>query len=442
MTTSTLQTQASILRELDSRVELGTRSDLATLVHWKQNNSAPVHRWYKYREGFSPELIDVLGLGRRILDPFAGSGSVMVGAAERGLVSTGIDVNPLATFVSRVKLTPLTPRQLEAVRLHAESVGRGQFADESWPTPALNIAEKLFEPEILTTIMQLRRTIEDFAQDEPVHRYLLLAWISSLETVGSYFKEGNGIKYRNMKRAPNAYVRRTEGEWQQTRFGEDQRAFAVKTYIRRLEHMLEDDASVDRSTWAPQRVETGSATAALPRLDGAMDSILFSPPYANRFDYFEALKVELWFGGFVSSYEELRRLRKASMRSHLASDLSQPSEHLDELDGLIDLMDPESYAMKTRVPGLLAGYFDDMRQVLEQCRRLVVTGGRVFVVVGNSAYAGVIVPSDVLIAELGRRVGFSNARVSRVRALTVAPQQRQRLDGLSEYMRESVVELW
>ena len=168
MTTSTLQTQASILRELDSRVELGKRPDLASLVHWKQNNSAPVHRWYKYREGFSPDLIDALGLGRRILDPFSGSGSVMVGAAERGLISTGIDVNPLATFVSRVKLTPLTPRQLEAVRRHAESVGRGRIAAESWPIPPLNIAEKLFEPVILTTIMQLRRTIEDFAHDASV----------------------------------------------------------------------------------------------------------------------------------------------------------------------------------------------------------------------------------------------------------------------------------
>ncbi|WP_281884488.1 hypothetical protein [Agromyces rhizosphaerae] len=442
MTSTLLRTQESMLRELDSRVEFAMRPDLASLVHWKQNNTAPVHRWYRYREGFSPKLIDVLGLGDRILDPFAGSGSVMVGAAERGLSSAGIDVNPLATFVAGVKLAPLSREQIAMVGAHIELIQSGRFATEEWPIPALNIAHKLFEPTIMTAMMQLRRTIEDHVDDDAVHRYLLLAWISSLESVGSYFKEGNGIKYRNMKRAPISYVRRPEGEWQRARFGDDQRAFAVQTYTRRLQDMLEDEGRIDRGAWSPQRIETGNAAEVLPNLHGEMDSILFSPPYANRFDYFEALKVELWFGGFVSTYEELRKLRKSSMRSHLASDLTQPSASLEELSGLIALMDESSYAMRTRVPGLLAGYFDDMRKVLEQCRRLLARGGRVFVVVGNSAYAGVIVPSDALIAEIGRRVGFSNVRVSVVRPLAVAPQQRLRLDGLSQYMRESVVELW
>lgn len=442
MISSLLRTQESMLRELDSRVEFAARPDLATLVHWRQNNTAPVHRWYRYREGFSPQLIDVLGLGRRILDPFAGSGSVMVGAAERGLSSSGIDVNPLATFVSGVKLTPLSRQQINTVGSHIELIRSGRLASEEWPMPALNIAEKLFEPTIMTVMMQIRRTIEDHADDDTVYSYLLLGWISSLEAVGSYFKEGNGIKYRNMKRAPVSYVRRPEGEWQRARFGDDQRAFALQTYVRRIEDMLEDEGRVDREAWTPQYIETGNATEVLPNLEGEMDSILFSPPYANRFDYFESLKVELWFGGFVSSYEELRKLRKSSMRSHLASDLTQPSESLEELSSLVELMDKDSYAMRTRVPSLLAGYFDDMRKVLEQCRRLLASGGKVYVVVGNSAYAGVIVPSDALIAEIGRRVGFSNARVSTVRPLTVAPQQRLRLDGLSQYMRESVVELW
>jgi hypothetical protein len=61
------------------------------------------------------------------------------------------------------------------------------------------------------------------------------------------------------------------------------------------------------------------------------------------------------------------------------------------------------------------------------------------VVVGNSAYAGVIVPTDLLLARIGREAGFSRARLDRVRHLTVAPQQRSRLGPLTELMRESVV---
>ena len=40
--------------------------------------------------------------------------------------------------------------------------------------------------------------------------------------------------------------------------------------------------------------------------DSSIDGIIFSPPYANCFDYTEIYKLELWFGGFVKDYSELK----------------------------------------------------------------------------------------------------------------------------------------
>lgn len=181
----------------------------------------------------------------------------------------------------------------------------------------------------------------------------------------------------------------------------------------------------------------------MPKLDsGSFDSVVFSPPYANRFDYFESMKVELWFGGFVKSYNELNALRKTSMRSHLGADLNQTTTMVPDLEEVIQSMDQNSYAVGMRVPSLLRGYFEDVRQVLAESRRVTKKNGHTFVVVGNSAYAGMIVPTDSLVAQIGKDTGFSNAKVHVVRALTVAPQQRARLVGLEQFMRESVVELW
>jgi site-specific DNA-methyltransferase (adenine-specific) len=94
-----------------------------------------------------------------------------------------------------------------------------------------------------------------------------------------------------------------------------------------------------------------------------------------------------------------------------------------------------------RVPALLRGYFSDMARILEQCRTVLVPGGRCCVVVGNSAYGGVIVPTDELIAQLGRAAGYAEAAVVPVRHLTVAPQQRNALRGREALMRESDVVL-
>jgi len=70
-----------------------------------------------------------------------------------------------------------------------------------------------------------------------------------------------------------------------------------------------------------------------------------------------------------------------------------------------------------------------------------VPGGQCCIVVGNSAYGGVIIPTDELIARLGLAAGFDAASVVPVRPLTVAPQQRSELRGRGGLMRESIVVL-
>ena len=419
------------------------RPELAGLVNWGGGAELPVHRWFRYREGFSPELIGALGLGRRILDPFCGAGSILVGAALRDRAAMGIDVNPLATFVARVKLSALGDRDIAAAHRFLAGCRSAVATAEPWPVPALRIATKVFEPAVLDTLLRMRTLIEERSATKGQRRFLLLAWVAILEAVGSYFKEGNGIKYRNRRRRPGGYVARPDGAWQRKRFGDDQAAFVVAAFTAQLAMMLDDVGLWRQGGWDGQRVMDGSALDELPALEPAsFDDIVFSPPYANRFDYCESQKVELWFGGFVDGYEDLAGLRKRTLRSHLGAALNRPAPGVPpELEALIALIDPASYAGRARVPALLRGYCSDLATVLAQCRRLLVPGGRCFVVVGNSAYGGVIVPVDSLVARLGLEAGFAEAAVVPVRHLTVAPQQRRALAGRERWMRESVVVL-
>lgn len=436
------QPLAALLREINATAAFQPRPDLASFVNWRGNATAPVHRWLRYREAYSPHLISKLSLGERILDPFCGCGSILIGAAQEGVTSAGIDINPLAVFAARVKLTPLSPAQLRGVREFLDGFGASVPGATPWPVPPLGIAAKVFEPEILRTLLQTRAVIEDrFSSDPGCRDFLHLAWVAILQGVGSYFKEGNGIKYRNRKRLKSRYVRREEGLWQEQRFGPDQRKFVLESFLDHARMMLGDTPHWSQGRWREQLVIEGNVLQMDQLLDGrTFDSIVFSPPYANRFDYFESMKVELWFGGFVDSYEANGRLRKASLRSHLGADLNRPYERVEPLERLIDLMDRDASSWRMGVPELLRGYFDDMRTTLVHCRGLL-DGGRCFIVVGNSAFAGVIVPTDVLLATIGLESGFTRAEILVTRHLTVAPQQRSRLLGLEGDMRESVVVL-
>lgn len=436
------RTLTSILRKLNESVPFSERSDLSSFVNWKGNAASPIHRWMRYREAYSPHLITKLGLGSSILDPFCGCGSILIGAAENGYSSTGIDINPLAVFATKVKLTPLPKGKIAALKRFAAMLTNTGDLGKAWPLPALSIASKVFEPVITDTLLKIRRLIEsEFSDDSESRDFLMLAWIAILESVGSYFKEGNGIKYRNKKRLKTGYVQRLEGAWQTERFGDDQELFVRDAFEAQIQMMLQDTKFWRKGDWAKQEVVHGNVLE-MDSLLGTRkyESVIFSPPYANRFDYFESMKVELWFGGFVDSYESINRFRKASLRSHLGADLTRPYEPISELEKLIGLMDQDASSWRMGVPALLRGYFEDMRTTLKHCRK-TLHSGKCFVVVGNSAFAGVIVPTDVILAKIALESGFKKAEVLVTRHLTVAPQQRNQLSRFQDNMRESVVVL-
>lgn len=79
-----------------------------------------------------------------------------------------------------------------------------------------------------------------------------------------------------------------------------------------------------------------------------VEGIIFSPPYANCFDYTEIYKLDLWFGKFVSEHSDLKKLRNSSLHSHLNGDLSieveSKSETLSKL--LIELQKKELWDKK------------------------------------------------------------------------------------------------
>src|SRR3972149_9369591 len=87
----------TLLRELSAvPIDRQTiRQDRLDLVHKTRSNLMP------WTGQFSPELVDaLLGTygkhGDHVIDPFMGSGTVMIEAARMGTSSTGVDINPAA----------------------------------------------------------------------------------------------------------------------------------------------------------------------------------------------------------------------------------------------------------------------------------------------------------------------------------------------------------
>jgi site-specific DNA-methyltransferase (cytosine-N4-specific) len=80
------------------------------------------HSIHPYPAKFIPQiprhLIELFhpGDSSAVLDPFCGSGTTLVEAMNAGLDTVGIDLNPIATLVSKVKTTPIHGSVIECAR--------------------------------------------------------------------------------------------------------------------------------------------------------------------------------------------------------------------------------------------------------------------------------------------------------------------------------------
>src|ERR1043165_5162209 len=110
--------ELAIYRQFEKRIPFATEDSLEHLVTGTNNEQNPVHRWLRYKESFSADLLKVViekytpHLGRqiRLLDPFAGVGTSLLSAQEMHATgmridAIGIERNPFAAFAANTKLS-------------------------------------------------------------------------------------------------------------------------------------------------------------------------------------------------------------------------------------------------------------------------------------------------------------------------------------------------
>lgn len=105
--------------ELFPTDEGAAESDRAST--FADNLSQPVHRWFRYSAGFSAPWVEQLiqrekAKGRRrVLDPFAGSGTSLLAAECCDIDAIGIEAHP---FVARIAQAKLCWRENQIGRAH------------------------------------------------------------------------------------------------------------------------------------------------------------------------------------------------------------------------------------------------------------------------------------------------------------------------------------
>jgi DNA modification methylase len=381
-----------------------------------------------------------LELGDTIYDPFSGSGTTALTAASDGYVGKGAEVNPFLRFVAQTKVSKGHPERFsDAVEecLDAAKTGADCWLEEfstfsSKAEKAKARGKWLFNGSVLKTFQGTWDHTKKLPKSEKA--LVRLCLIGGAMDAANAEKDGKCLRYKR--------------NWKALRLGKDDFVDAVRARSK----LVAEDLEVTSATPLNANIELGDSRRIA--IDGSFDLCVTSPPYLNSFDYTDVYRPELFLGGFVSNMKQLRDLRQATLRSHVQASWKDPvqadfgktySDAIARLNEKVASLDANDAGLwDKRIPMMAQAYFEDMSTVLKSLRRKAKAGASLWLVVSTSAYAGVELPVDLIIADIGASNGWLLRDVHVLRHLRrVSCQQwnelRDRPDASGPHLRESLV---
>lgn len=174
----------------------------------------------------------------------------------------------------------------------------------------------------------------------------------------------------------------------------------------------------------------GDARSLVDLLDQKVDAVITSPPYANNYDYADALRFEMSFWGEVSGWgdihDKVRKLLIVSSSQHSSKERLDLEELLqnqviapirDELSAVTHTLAEvrEDHGGKKHYHTMVAAYCRDIGIVLQQLRAVCKSGSPMCWVIGDSAPYGIYCPIEKWIETLAIASGFKQCRFEKLR---------------------------
>jgi hypothetical protein len=405
------------LRDVDSQV-LARLSDYASQDHDRWTFSERTSRVEEARALFQYPAMMVGTMQRelmasivefqsgvtRVVDPFAGAGTVQAEAMFLGLDVVSQDINPLAVLLCRIKGECVDPARIGAAGQRVlEKADADVRADSDVVFAGLT---KWFRPEAVIEMARLRRAIKQEA-DPQTRRFL---WATLAETVRLTSNSRTSTYKLHLR--PRQDIESLPG--------------VLATFRRLLRRNIVSQQAFHESLRFRDRIREGAYTGSVrvvhgdttQGLDGEFDLLVTSPPYGDN-------GTTVPYG--QASYLALRWIDLADISADAGPEWLRTTLEIDRRSlGGKSALESESdaiAALRKRSPSLAAALDklselprDRARRVLAFTRDLdtalgpivssIRENGYLIWTVGNRRVGGIEIPLDSILTELlsSRRV--------------------------------------
>ncbi len=338
--------------------------------------------------------LEALGDNRqslRVLDPMAGSGTVLAVARSQRHHAIGFDLDPLAVLLARVWTRTIDQQEFldkaAEVLCRARHKFRSLKPRECYP----------FECDEATRAF-IRFWFDDYAR-----RQLFALSISIRRVHSDSIREALWCAFSRL------IITKSSGASlaMDLSHSRPHKAFnraPAKPFNRFMSAVNTVGANCPTRSRGPvgplAAVMQGDARNLQVQAE-SIDLVLTSPPYLNAIDYMRCSKFSLVWMGY--NIDQLRYIRGESVGAESSSEQATESPWVSAIIKDLGLMK----RLCSRDRGLLGRYVFDMGNALAETARVLRPGGRAVYVVGDSTVRGVFVRNSEIVREVAVNNGLS-----------------------------------
>jgi DNA modification methylase len=294
--------------------------------------------------------------GTIVFDPFAGSGTTLMEAQRLGLPSVGVDINPIACLIARVKSGGM-PTELVSRAKNISLAAARNRTERTWDIPNVDHWFKADIQEAIASLLNELRAVED------------------------------SVTYDALRLALSSILVRVSNQDSDTRYAAVEKNVAredvFRLFVSAAEKLIKALSTRDWEIGPVKVIEDNTLTVSPEQLGGRVGLVVTSPPYPNAYEYWLYHKYRMWWLGFNPLAVKEQEI---GARAHFFKRNHHTEEH----------------------------FCNQMRDTFKLLDSVLVKRGYACFVIGRSKIHGRIIDNADIIQGVAASVGFStSARIER-----------------------------
>ncbi|OGY40371.1 MAG: hypothetical protein A2570_03795 [Candidatus Brennerbacteria bacterium RIFOXYD1_FULL_41_16] len=361
----------------------------------RSQTTAFTHDYHRYPAKFIPQIVQKLikdyapNNTQVVCDPFGGCGTTLVEAKLLGHKSIGFDINPVAKLITQTKTTAIKPITL--------TNNRNRFLEyyENSPSASRVHHQRIsywFDEATIKELDKIYFAIKKI-KNHNVRRFFLCSFSHNLKNCSRWLMKSIKPTIDKDKILKNP----------------------KETFLRHLDSMIKKNeqfySTLTQSgyTNTSAKMYRRDSTKKLPIESETIDLIVTSPPYVTSYEYADLHQLSLlWFGDDPRHFKKWHHFSNefVDFRRNFIGTSSKEEKSGDFNSAIAKQIVGDLVQIERPLAIDVANYFLDMKKVFSEMYRILKTGGKACVIIGNTSLRGVEILNAQVAAEQMRAAGF------------------------------------